>query len=246
MKTYTPRPREWAQEQIEAYILEHGLRADDCLPPEREMCRMWNLNRCTLRSALAGLEASGRLYAVQGSGTRIAPRFRRTLQDLQSFTEYAAESGFHAETRLLSFATIECDKTLSRRFHRMLGEKLYRISRLRILEQLPLMIETAYIPVALAPGLEEQDLVTESLFRILKSIYGLSLDHGVEKTGITLVSEEEAQYLQLTAGDAAFWIESRTEASDGTVVEYCRTVGRADRIEMVSTLHWTDAEESRI
>jgi GntR family transcriptional regulator len=127
----------------------------------------------------------------------------------------------------------------------MLGEKLYRISRLRILEQLPLMIETAYIPVALAPGLEEQDLVTESLFRILKSIYGLSLDHGVEKTGITLVSEEEAQYLQLTAGDAAFWIESRTEASDGTVVEYCRTVGRADRIEMVSTLRWADAKEPR-
>ena len=122
MKTYIPRPREWAQEQIEAYILEHSLRADDRLPPEREMCRMWNLNRCTLRSALAGLEASGRLYAVQGSGTRIAPRFRRTLQDLQSFTEYAAESGFHAETRLLSFATIECDKTLSRRFRRMLGK----------------------------------------------------------------------------------------------------------------------------
>lgn len=246
MKTYTPRPREWAQEQIEAYILEHGLTADDLLPPEREMCRMWNLNRCTLRSAIAALEVSGRLYAVQGSGTRVAPRFRRTLQDLQSFTEYAAENRFRAETRLLSFSSVECDKTLSRRFHRLLGDKLYRISRLRMLEQMPLMIETAYIPHALAPGLEEQDLVTDSLFRILKTNYGLRLDHGVEKAGITLVSEEEARYLQLSAGDAAFWIESRTEAPDGTVIEYCRTVGRADRIEMVSTLRWSAPEETRI
>ena len=160
-----------------------------------------------------------------------------------SFRQAVCYPGKRHPYRAAFPTVIECDKTLSRRFHRMLGEKLYRISRLRILEQLPLMIETAYIPVALAPGLEEQDLVTESLFRILKSIYGLSLDHGVEKTGITLVSEEEAQYLQLTAGDAAFWIESRTEASDGTVVEYCRTVGRADRIEMVSTLRWADAKE---
>ena len=198
------------------------------------------------KSAIAALEVSGRLYAVQGSGTRVAPRFRRTLQDLQSFTEYAAENRFRAETRLLSFSSVECDKTLSRRFHRLLGDKLYRISRLRMLEQMPLMIETAYIPHALAPGLEEQDLVTDSLFRILKTNYGLRLDHGVEKAGITLVSEEEARYLQLSAGDAAFWIESRTEAPDGTVIEYCRTVGRADRIEMVSTLRWSAPKETRI
>ncbi len=241
MKTYTPRPRERAQECIEAYIIEHDLRAGDCLPPEREMCRMWDLNRCTLRSVLARMEASGRLHAVQGSGTRLSPRFRRTLQDLQSFTEYAAAGGFRAETRLLSFSVTECDKSLSRHFCRCLGEKLYRISRLRLLEQVPLMIETSYIPAELAPGLEEQDLVTDSLFRLLKSVYGLQLDHGTERTGITLVSEEEAGYLNLSAGDAAFWIESRTEAPDGMVIEYCRTLGRADRIEMVSTLRWADS-----
>ena len=238
MKTYTPRPRERAQECIEAYILEQGLLANDSLPPEREMCRMWGLNRCTLRSAIAGLEASGRLYAVQGSGTRIAPRFRRTLQDLQSFTEYAAAGGFQSETRLLSFSVVECDKAFSRRFRRMLGAQLYRIARLRILEQLPLMIEIAYIPVDLAPGLEEQDLITGSLFHVLRHTYGLQLDHGIERTGITLTSEEEARFLQITPGEAAFWMESLTEAPDGTVIEYCRTVGRADRIEMASTLRW--------
>lgn len=238
MNRYTPRPRELAQEYIEAYILEHNLRNGDRLPPEREMCRMWGLNRCTLRSAISIMAASGRLYAQQGSGTRIAPCFRRTLQDLQSFTEYAAAGGFQSETRLLSFSVVECDKTLARHFCRTLGEKLYRISRLRILDQVPLMIETAYIPVELAPSLEAQDLVTDSLFRILKNNYKLVLDHGIERTGLTLVSEEEAQHLLLAPGDAAFWIESRTAAPDGTVIEYCRTLGRADRIEMVSTLRW--------
>lgn len=69
MQIYTPKPRERAQEQIEAYILEQGLKVGDRLPPEREMCRMWGLNRTTLRSAIARLEAEGRLSSTQGSGT---------------------------------------------------------------------------------------------------------------------------------------------------------------------------------
>ena len=93
MQMTVPRPREQALEQIMAYILENKLSADDKLPPEREMCQMWGVNRCTLRSAIAALTEQGIVYAVQGSGTRIAPRFRRILQDLQGFSEYAAEIG---------------------------------------------------------------------------------------------------------------------------------------------------------
>ena len=242
MKLYTPRPRELAQEHIKAYILEHDLKPHDRLPAEREMCAMWGFNRCTLRSAIAGMIASGQLYAVQGSGTRVAPRFRRTLQDLQGFTEYAADCGFRAETRLLSFSVTECDKHLSRRFRRCLGEKLYRISRLRMLNETPVLIETSYIPVELAPGLEEHDLVRGSLFAVLEDVYGLALDHGEETASITSATEEEAAHLGIEPGTPVFWIVSRTDTPDGTTVEYCRTVGRADVVEMASILRWTEGE----
>ena len=238
MQLYTPRPREQAMEYIEAYILENRLRPHDALPPEREMCEMWGVNRSTLRSAIARLENTGRLYAVQGSGTRLSPRFRRTLQDLQSFTEYALAGGFRPETRLLSFSRVECDKHLARRFRRTLGEKLYRISRLRMLDGIPVLIETAYIPVELAENLEEHDLINGSLFSVLTNAYGLVLDHGEEKTSITFASEEEASHLQIRAGDPVFWIVSRTDTPDGVTAEYCRTVGRADIVEMASVLHW--------
>ena len=181
--------------------------------------------------------------SVQGSGTRIAPRFRRTLQDLQSFSDYAASSGFTAETRLLSFSTVECDKHLARRFRRVLGEKLYRISRLRMLNDTPVLIETAYIPVELAPHLEEHDLVNGSLFAVLEEVYGLRLDHGEEKASITLANAEEAAHLHIQPGDAVFWIVSRTDAPDGTTVEYCRTVARGDVVEMAGVLRWRSGEE---
>ena len=90
MNTYKPRPKELATEYLESYILENNLKAHDRLPPERELSQMWNLNRVTLRSAIASMEAAGRLYSVQGRGTMVAPRFVRTLQNLESFTKYAS------------------------------------------------------------------------------------------------------------------------------------------------------------
>lgn len=243
MNAYVPRPRELAQEHIMAYIAENGLGPGDRLPPEREMCQMWGFNRSTLRSAIAMMTDAGDLYAVQGSGTCVAPRFRRTLQDLQSLTEYAASGGWRLETRLLSCLKMECGKQLSRRLHLVLGQQVHRISRLRILDDVPILIETAYIPVNLAPDLERHNLVTASLFRTLREGYGLCLDHGDEKTSITSATEEEAQYLNIQPGDPVFWIVSLTNAPDGTPVEYCRTVGRADRMELVSVLRWRGGEE---
>lgn len=244
MQMTVPRPREQALEQIMAYILENKFSADDKLPPEREMCQMWGVNRCTLRSAIAALTEQGIVYAVQGSGTRIAHRFRRILQDLHGFSEYAADCGLRPETRLLSMSQVECDKQLSRRLHLVLGENAYRISRLRILNGQPTLIETAYIPAALAPGLEEHDLVTGSLFSVLREGYGLDLDHGEEKASITTAAEEEAVHLGIAAGDPVFWIVSITQTPEGVPVEYCRTVARADKVELVSVLHRRESEAS--
>lgn len=238
MDTYKPRPKELATEYLENYILEHNLKAHDKLPPEREMSQMWNINRITLRSAIASMEAAGRLYSIQGRGTMVAPRFVRTLQNLESFTKYASGYAEDYETRLLSFSIVECDKHLAQRFQRMLGEKLYRITRLRFIEGVPIMIENAFIPCALAPGLEEHDLVKGSLFAILEDTYGLIMDHGEEKASITAVNAEEAEYLNIEPDSPAFWIVSITRDPSDVVVEYCRTVARVDVVEMTSILRW--------
>ena len=104
VRRYTPRPRQAAQEAIEAYILKNQMKANDKFPPERTMCQMWGLNRSTLRSTLARMARDGRVHAVQGSGTCFTPRVDRVLQDLKSFTQYAADLGMKPETRLLGLS----------------------------------------------------------------------------------------------------------------------------------------------
>ena len=238
VRRYTPRPLQAAPEAIEAYILKNQMKANDKFPPERTMCQMWGLNRSTLRSTLARMARDGRVHAVQGSGTCFTPRVDRVLQDLKSFTQYAADLGMKPETRLLGLSMVECDKQLARRFQRVLGDKLYRVIRLRMLDGMPLMIETAYIPAALTPGLEERDLVGGSLFAIMEENYHLIMHHGYERISITTTTPEEANYLGTEAGVPAFWIVSEVYGDDGALIEYCRTIGRCDRMQMSSTLYW--------
>lgn len=242
MQTNAPRPRESAQERLEAYIRSNQLKAHDRLPPERELCRMWGLNRSTLRSAVARMTAEGRLYSVQGSGTRVAPRFIRSLQDLRSFSESAAAQGMRPESRLLSFSIVECDKQLSRRFHRMLGERFCRISRLRLTDGNPLLLENAFIPEDLAPGLEKHDLAAGSLFAVLREVYDVVPFRGTEKISITQATSEEAEHLGVAEGAPVFWIVSETYTESGDLMEYCRSVARADVMDMTSTLRWREDE----
>lgn len=240
MKTYEPAPREQAVEQIEAYILASDLKAGDKLPTEREMCLMWDANRNTLRSALKRLSTKGTICPAWGSGIRVASRITRTLQDLQSFTEYARSLGMKPSSRLLSFSKTKCDKKMAERFGVQEGDPLYRITRLRLLDGVPVLLENSYINAALAPELEEHDLVNDSLFAVLEEAYDIHIDHGRERISVTFATLEEAEHLAIGEGDPAYWLVTETFSREDVLVEYCRTVGRADVMELSSTLYWKE------
>lgn len=225
--------------------MEKGLQQNDKLPPERAMCEMWGINRATLRSAIARLVAEGRLYTREGSAIRLSRRVERTLQDLQGFQEYALTHGMTPESRLLSSSLVKCDKQLAKRFDISEDDMLYRIVRLRILDKTPVLLETAYIPQSLAPGLDENDLVNGSLFSVLKNQYGLELENGWEKTSITYATPEEAEYLNIAEGAPVFWIVSQTHGKDGALIEYCRSLGRADVMALTSTLYLQEGQHDQ-
>lgn len=234
---YTIRPREAALERIGAYLAEHGLRPGDRLPAEREMCRMWSLNRSTLRAALSRLERDRVLDIRQGAGIFVAEeKFRRNLQDLKSFSEESRSQGRRLESRVLSLSQVECDKQLSRRFQAVLGTPLWRLSRLRLIDGCPAAIETSFFRRERFLQIDRFDFERDSLFRVFEQEYGAEPAWGDEKISITRVTAEEAGLLETADRAPAFWIVSQTCDGRGELLEYCRTVARADRLVLTSVL----------
>lgn len=243
MVQYTPRPREIALERLQAYILEHNLKPGEALPPERDLCRLWGINRTTLRGAIARLTASGLLYSIQGSGTRLTHRLQWSSEDLYSFAKAAFSCGFSPDTRLLSLKKTDCSIFLAQYLHREPGETLYEIHRLHLLDQIPVLIDVAYLPVDVVPDLESQDLTGCSLFQILTETYHLHPVQSRVKISLSHVSEEEGALLTIPADSAVFQVVTETEDTDGTPLEICHTTGRPDMLDLSTPLYWADSEE---
>lgn len=81
----------YALERIRALLEPGGLAATGKLPTERALSEMFGVGRRSVRRALEVLEAEGRIWRRQGSGTFAGPP---PVADHQTLDKLAAESNF--------------------------------------------------------------------------------------------------------------------------------------------------------
>lgn len=234
---FRSRPREEASEKIEVYIIKNQLKPHDKLPSERGMCAMWGFNRTTLRGAIQNLITLGKLYNKKGSGTYVAPyKLERNLQDLKPFSETVREENKILETKVISKRILESTKQISQKLKILLGHKVLELIRLRIVEGEPIMMEFSYVDYEKFHGLEERDFSKESLYKVIEEDYGIVIEKGSEKIGITYATEDEAELLQIEEGDPLYFLTGVVTDTQGVPVEYFKSVSRSDKMRFSSKL----------
>src|SRR5918998_3820258 len=70
-----------------------ALKAEEVLPPERELAEDFAVSRITVRKALDGLVGEGLITRRQGAGTFVNGRVEKNFSKLSSFTEDMAARG---------------------------------------------------------------------------------------------------------------------------------------------------------
>lgn len=231
------RPRDEATEKIECYIIANKLPPHAKLPSERDMCKMWNFNRTTLRSAIERLIAEGKLYHRKGSGTFVAsPKLVRNLQDLKSLSQIVAEAGKTLTTRVISALIIESNKQITKKLHLPLGHKVYELTRLRSVDGEPLILETCYVDFECFPELFDHDFSRESFYGVLENDYGVHIIKGEEKISITYTTEEESELLKVEQESPVFFLTGVVKNGEDIPIEYFKSVARADSFRFASVL----------
>ena len=229
--------RDFATELIESYIAENELKAHDRLPSERDMCDMWDLNRTTLRNAIQRLVDTGVLYSKTGSGTYVAPpKFVRNLQDVYGFSEAVRLAGRVPGSRMVSAELREADKYISRHLHVPLGTQVFGLRRVRLIDGIPVGVETAYVNVKLCPGVENHDYERESLFDVLHLDYGIKIKSGREKLSVTTLDAVEAELLGMEEGHPAIYKSGYTVDANGEPVDCYRTVALSEYVRYATEM----------
>jgi GntR family transcriptional regulator len=206
------------------------------LPSENELAEQHGLSRATVRHALDKLEREGWIYRQKGVGSfAVVRRVEQELTRLDSTTEAMRLRGWSLVTQLLSVRQMAATHHIERALELVPGEMVYELRRLRIVDDLPLSLQTAYLPIALCPRLEENDL-TASLYRLLETRYGLRLWTGQETLRARRATPAEALLLGIGEEIPVLFAERITYAANGTAVEYLEAVWRGDRYDFKVTL----------
>jgi GntR family transcriptional regulator len=206
------------------------------LPSENELAERHGITRATVRHALRVLEQDGWIYRQKGVGSFAAiRRVEHELTHLVSTTEDMLRRGWPLTTRLVSLQRIQAAPYVAHAVEVPDGAPVYELCRLRLVDDEPLSLQTAYLPCELCPSLEDNDL-TNSLYGLLETRYDLRLWTGKEILRARCAASLEADLLRVKEDTPVMYMERTTYAANGAAVEYLESVWRGDRYDFKVTL----------
>ncbi len=235
-----PIPLYYQLKEIIRNLIESGqLKPHDQIPPEDELCRRYGVSKTTVRQALNELAILGLVRRVQGKGTFVAePRIEQGPQELTSFSQEMSRRGLRPSSRLLVLELVEPVAKVERELQLEAGQLVVCVKRLRLADDEPMGLQTAYLPAELVPGLweAEERIGTGSLYEHLERHYGLIPSYARETHYAVTLDELEAELLQVEPGSVGLAGERTTFLESGRPLEYVHSVMRGDRFKVVLNL----------
>ncbi|KRK64830.1 GntR family transcriptional regulator [Companilactobacillus tucceti DSM 20183] len=195
------------------------------LPDERSLAEQYDVSRSSIKRALSNMSDQGIIFKKRGSGTFINPLYLK--QD--SYFNYSGSNlgitdsfkanGQKPGIKVLSFDVIRPDQDMQDNLFLKPSEFVYSFKRLRLLDDKPFMIETGYIPIKLAPELNEQ-VASESIFNYVETELGKEVNKTYLAISASPSDEEGQKLLNLNENEPLGIMEGIFFLNDGTPFEF--------------------------
>ena len=213
--------------------IEHEYRAGDVMPSERELSERYGLSRTTVRLALQELERLGLVVRQHGRGTFVADRSAQATDLFQaySFTDQMRSMGRDPETTILEFSELEADKNLAEHMGTRIGDKLFKLKRLRAADGMPMMVERTYLPVRKFLSLKRPMLEQAPLYEIIENVYHEKINVAEEEFFASIARPADAHLLGISEDAPVLDLVRTTYDTRNEIVEYTLSVARADQFK---------------
>ena len=233
-----PEPLWHQAEQALRALIEKGEWPTGAqIPNEEKLGDLLGISRITLRHALRNLEEAGLLRREHGRGTFVrSATVVAGTRGLTSFTQEMVTLGLVVGTKLLAAEIVPATAEMADALEIEPGQAVVKLRRLRLGNNAPIGIQTAHLPVARVPGLEQEATEMGSLYETLKARYGITPVEAHEVYRVGLVAAADAELIGQPAGTPAFVVERIAFDTQGPF-EFTVSTMRADRYEIRSTLY---------
>lgn len=198
---------------LRASILSGEYPVNSRIPSEQELCERYRISRVTVRKALSELTAEGMLERHQGKGSFVClPRLAKDLRAVNGFSGTCRAMRRVPGTVLLRAELVPCEPEDIQFLHCAEGDRVVSITRLRLADNMPVMLETNRFPERFAWLLEED--LTRSLYDLMEE-RGLRADKAVHEVSLCYASAFEARHLGVEQGSALLLLNEQIYDQNG-------------------------------
>ena len=209
------------------------------LKTEMEMCQYYGVSRESVRRALSMLEADGYILRKVSSGTFVQGRKTQYSPSSfhESFTEQMLRQGKKPSSRICSIEILDdIPPRPQMKLGISQGERVYRIKRIRLADDVPMAYEIAYIREKLCPNLHTQLFEDSSLYQLYENYYHLDMGNIDLKLEAVLADAALQKILSLKHSQAMLKMTSLMHLSDGTPLYYVECFHVGDLYEYTTTM----------
>jgi GntR family phosphonate transport system transcriptional regulator len=220
-------------DDVEQEIIAGVYTIGERLPGEVEIAQRFDVNRHTVRRALAELALRGLVRAERGSGTFVAPRrIAYPIRRRTRFSEIVGGAGREVGGRLIADCEEPASGAVAERLHMAVGELVVRLEILRSADGMPICAGTTWLP-ARFPGLAQVYRSTRGMTAALAH-FGIR-DYRRHSTRISATSADalDAQRLRTVPGRPLLLVDSVDVLTSGEPVLTSHTRFAPDRVELV-------------
>ncbi|APX71984.1 GntR family transcriptional regulator [Companilactobacillus allii] len=220
------------QEQLINLLTNYiqSMPANAKLPSERKLSDKYELSRTTVRSALNELEVTGLIRRVHGKGTFVnRVDLNSDLNSSYSFNKQMMSIGKKPQTKILSFDRKEANSYFARKLDVEVGDQVIKIKRLRLADDVPVMLERTYLPANHFNLMTEDLLEDRSLYDVFDKEFNEPVYYADEYFLAGIISKRDSEYLDLAEGTPCLNLKRSTYNSHNQVIEFTLSVARSDQ-----------------
>lgn len=225
------------KEELLSDIKKGRWAVGEMIPSEIQLSHKYGVSRNTAQRAINDLVHEGILERKQGIGTFVvAQKIEQSLACFYSFSQAMHSQGIKTSAKVLSLSREMATTAQAKYLDIMPGAELFVLKRIRYANNVPIMLDTSRIPVALTPDIDTIDFEQNSLYNIFEQMYGIRVSRAKEIFEPVIIQHQESIHLNVAENTPAIMLERIAYSSADVPVELCLSIIPGDKCRFYTEL----------
>lgn len=228
----------WFQiaERLRAAIADGTFVAGDALPSESQLNETFGISRATSRAALDSLEQDGLIFRKSGKGSIVlSPRVEQPAAEMFGFSDDMRRRGLQPSYQALFAGRVRVSAEVGDALGLRVNASVFHSRRVLKAEDQPIGLARSWIPLSVfksRPPPTLQELTDTSLYAWLQQHCEAKVAGARETIEAAIVAADMAAELDVDPGSAVLVVRRRSDAADGSPIEYAVLNFRSDRYRL--------------